>query len=86
MVLDFANDEVFLSAIEGLPKIAERITTVSEEKRSLVLKAAHQSYVRTAQTLGYEDVDAEEWASTVMSMLESASNAQAGGAEFTSES
>ena len=75
MALDFEKDEVLLAAIEGLPKVAELITTVPEKKRSLVLEAAHQSYVRTAQTLGYGEVDAQEWASTVMSMLESASKA-----------
>ena len=69
MALDFEKDEVLLAAIEGLPKVAELITTVPEKKRSLVLEAAQQSYVRTAQTLGYGEVDAQEWASTVMSMI-----------------
>jgi hypothetical protein len=70
MALDLENDEVLSAAIEGLPKVVELITTVPEEQRPLALAAAHQSYLHTAQTLGYLENDAEEWASTVMSMLE----------------
>jgi hypothetical protein len=73
MAVDLEKDEVLSSAIEGIPKIAELITTVPDEKRSLALQAAHQSYLQTAQALGYAPSDAEEWASTVMSMLEIAS-------------
>ncbi|MGB3746231.1 MAG: hypothetical protein WBD11_17155 [Xanthobacteraceae bacterium] len=73
MAVDLEKDEVLSSAIEGIPKIAELITTVPDEKRSLALQAAHQSYLQTARALGYAPPDAEEWASTVMSMLEIAS-------------
>jgi len=75
MAVDLEKDEVLSSAIEGIPKIAELITTVPDEKRSLALQAAHQSYLQTAQALGYTPTDAQEWASTVMSMLEIASPA-----------
>jgi hypothetical protein len=70
MAPDLENDEVLSAAIEGLPKVVELITTVPEERRPRALAAAHQSYLQTAQTLGYLENDAEEWASTVMSMLE----------------
>ena len=73
MAVDLEKDEVLSSAIEGIPKIAELITTVPDGKRSLALQAAHQSYLQTAQALGYAPTDAQEWASTVMSMLEIAS-------------
>jgi len=73
MAVDLEKDEVLSSAIEGIPKIAELITTVPDEKRPLALQAAHQSYLQTAQALGYAPTDAQEWASTVMSMLEIAS-------------
>jgi len=73
MAVDLEKDEVLSSAIEGIPKIVELITTVPDEKRSLALEAAHQSYLQTAQALGYAPTDAQEWASTVMSMLEIAS-------------
>jgi hypothetical protein len=73
MAVDLEKDEVLSSAIEGIPKVVELITTVPDEKRSLALEAAHQSYLQTAQALGYAPTDAQEWASTVMSMLEIAS-------------
>ncbi len=73
MALDLESDEVFSAAIEGLPKVVELINTVPEKQRPLALAAAHQSYLQTARTLGYVENDAEEWASTVMSMLEIAS-------------
>jgi hypothetical protein len=73
MAVDLEKDEVLSSAIEGIPKIVELITTVPDAKRSLALQAAHQSYLQTAQALGYAPTDAQEWASTVMSMLEIAS-------------
>ena len=68
MAPDLENDEVLFAAIEGLPRVVELITTVPEEQRPLALAAAHQNYLRTAQFLGYEQTDAQEWASTVMSL------------------
>ena len=73
MALNLENDEVFSAAIEGLPKVVELITTVPEEKRSLALAAAQQSYLQTAQSLGYDKTDAQLWASVVMSLFEIAS-------------
>ena len=73
MALDLENDAAFSVAVDGLPRVVELITTVPDEKRSLALEAAHQSYLQTAQALGYAQTDAQEWASTVMSMLEIAS-------------
>ena len=49
MAVDLENDEVLSSAIEGIPKIAGLVTAVPDEKRSLALQAAHQSYLQTAQ-------------------------------------
>ena len=69
MALDLENDEVFSAAIEGLPKVVELIATVPEDKRWLALTAAEQSYLQTAETLGYEGADAQQWASVVMSEL-----------------
>jgi hypothetical protein len=73
MAVDLEKDEVLSSAIEGIPKVVELITTVPDEKRSVALEAARQSYLQTAQALGYAPTDAQEWASTVTSMLEIAS-------------
>jgi len=70
MALDLENDTAFSVAIDGLPKVVELITTVPEEKRALAFAAAQQSYLQTALALGYEERDAQQWASMVMSMLE----------------
>lgn len=73
MGLDLENDEVLSAAIEGLPKVVQLITAVPEQKRSLALAAAQQSYLQTAQALGYKENDAQQWASTMMTLLEIAS-------------
>jgi hypothetical protein len=69
MAVDLEKDEVLSSAIEDIPKVVALITTVPDEKRSLALEAAHQSYLQTAQALGYAPTDAQEWASTVIGRL-----------------
>jgi hypothetical protein len=66
---DLEKDEAFSAAVNGLPKIVELITAAPEEKRSLALAAAHQTYLRTAQELGYDESDAQQWASAVMSLI-----------------
>jgi hypothetical protein len=66
MSVDLDNDEVFSAAVAGLPRVAELISTAPEQ---LALAAAQQSYVQTAQQLGYEKNDAQEWASAVMTLL-----------------
>jgi hypothetical protein len=66
---DLENDEVFSAAVNGLPKVVELITAAPEEKRSLAFVAAHQAYLRTAQELGYDESDAQQWASAVMSLI-----------------
>jgi hypothetical protein len=71
MALDLESDEVFSAAVKGLPRVAELIATVPEEKRFLAWSAARESYRQTAQTLGYEENDALEWALAVMTFVES---------------
>jgi hypothetical protein len=71
MALDLENDEVFSAAIKGLPRVVELIATVPEEKRFVAWCAARRSYLQTAQALGYEENDAREWASAVMTLVES---------------
>jgi hypothetical protein len=69
MALALEEDEVFSAAIAGIPRIVELIATVPEEDRSRVLEAAEKSYINTAHSLGYQDADARQWASAVMSRL-----------------
>jgi hypothetical protein len=63
------DDAVLSAAIDGIPKIAERIANVSPSVRSRALAAAEQSYLQTARALGYDELDAQLWASTVMAQL-----------------
>ena len=69
MAITLEEDEVFSAAIAGIPRVAELIATVPDEDRSRVLEAAEKSYINTAHSLGYEDADAQQWASAVMSRL-----------------
>jgi len=82
MALDLENDEVFFAAIGGISKVVDLIATVPEVKRPLVLAAAKQSYLQTAQALGYEGSDAQHWASAVMFQLEIASLARERGSKI----
>jgi hypothetical protein len=67
MALIREEDEVFSAAIGGIPRVAELIATVPDEDRYRVFEAAEK--INTAHSLGYEDVDAQQWASAVMSRL-----------------
>ncbi len=74
MALDFSafsteHREVFDAAIAGIPRVAEMIATVPLEQRTSALDAAQQSYQNTARDLGYDNADAQQWASEVMSQL-----------------
>ena len=64
------DDAVLSAALDGIPKIAERIANVSPNVRSRALEAAEQSYLQTARALGYDELDAQLWASTVMAQLQ----------------
>jgi hypothetical protein len=71
MTLILDDDDGMLSAaIAGVPRIAEFIATVPAEERIRALEAAEKSYLETAHTLGYQDADARQWVSTVMSRLQ----------------
>jgi len=69
MALDLETDPVFLQVVDGLPNIAEFITSLPEEKRMRALEAAEQSYVKTACERGYDEADARVWAAAVMFRL-----------------
>jgi hypothetical protein len=69
MALMLDEDESFSAAIAGVPKVAELIATVPAEERSRALEAAEKSYLETAHSLGYQDADAQQWVSAVMSRL-----------------
>ncbi|MGA8653492.1 MAG: hypothetical protein WB677_23265 [Xanthobacteraceae bacterium] len=70
MTLTLEEDEVLSAAIAGVPRVAERIATLPAEDRSRAIEAAERSYLKTAYTLGYQDAEAQQWASAVMSRLQ----------------
>ena len=70
MTLTLEEDEVLSEAIAGVPRVAERIATLPAEDRSRAIEAAERSYLKTAYTLGYQDAEAQQWASAVMSRLQ----------------
>jgi hypothetical protein len=69
MVTKFQDDGVLSNVLAGLPRVAELIATVPEQKRERALEAAEQSYRKTARELGYGEADAQQWAATVMLRL-----------------
>jgi hypothetical protein len=69
MTLIMAEDEVLSVAIAGVPKVAEFIAKVPIEDRSRALDAAEKSYLETAHILGYQETEAHQWVSAVMSRL-----------------
>jgi hypothetical protein len=69
MTLTLDEDKVLSAAIAGVPRVAEIIATVAAEERTRALEAAENSYLETARALGYQDADAQQWVSAVMSRL-----------------
>ena len=72
MTLILDEDEVFSVAIAGVSRVAELIASVPAEERTRALEAAEKSYLETAHALGYQDADAQQWASSVMHTRRSA--------------
>jgi hypothetical protein len=69
---DQKNAGIFSAAVEGIPRVVELITTSPPEKRRAALLAAQQSYLQTARMLGYQEAQAQQWASIIISMVENA--------------
>jgi hypothetical protein len=59
------EDEFF-----GAARVPELIATVPEPKRALAWSATKQSYLQTARTLGYDEHDAQQWASEIIFRLQ----------------
>ena len=73
MALDYQkNSEVFSAVVEGIPRVAELITTLPLGKHPAALLAAQQSYQQMAKELGYQQTEALQWASVITEMLENA--------------
>jgi hypothetical protein len=73
MVLNYQeNAEAFSAAVEGIPRVVELITNLPGEKHPTALLVAQESYLQMARTLGYQETEAQQWASMIISMLENA--------------
>jgi hypothetical protein len=64
-----SNTETLQKAILGIPRVAERVGDLPEEKREKALKAVELSYLRTVLESDYTESDAQGWVSTVMDTL-----------------
>ena len=64
------NAEVFAAVVDGIPRLVELIATLPPEKYRVALLAAQQSYLQTARTLGYQESQAQQWATIIISMVE----------------
>jgi hypothetical protein len=62
-------DAILSKIIAGLPRVAELVASVAEERRPDALAAAEESYLRTARGLGMNESEARQWVSVVMSRL-----------------
>jgi len=69
---DQKNADAFVAALEGIPRVVELITAFPLEKRPAAVAAAQQIYVQTARKIGYEETEAHQWASKIISILENA--------------
>ena len=63
------DDGLLSNVLAGLPRVAELIATIPDEKRARALDAAEQSYLETARERGYADADAQQWVAAVMLRL-----------------
>jgi hypothetical protein len=74
MSVESSEDEVFSSAVAGIPKVVELIAASPLGDRRRAFEAAQQSYLETARCLGYEEADALQWAEAVMHKLRRQAN------------
>jgi hypothetical protein len=74
MSVELAKDEMFSSAVAGLPKVVDLIAACPFSDRRRAFEAAQQSYLETARGLGYEEADALQWAEAVMHQLRRQAN------------
>lgn len=66
MVGEIEADGVLSNVFAGLPRVAELIATVPEEKRERALEAAKESYLNSARELGYAEAEVQQWVAAVM--------------------
>jgi hypothetical protein len=63
------KEQVLEAAISGVSRVAEAILATPTEKRTKALDAAANSYCQTAQDLGYDEAETQEWLHGIMFRL-----------------
>jgi hypothetical protein len=63
------KEQVLEAAINGLSRVAEASCATPTEKRTQALDAAANRYRQTAQDLGYDEAEIQEWLHGIMSHL-----------------
>ncbi len=64
-----SKQDVLEAAINGISRVADVILTTPTEKRTKALDAAANSYRQTAQDLGYNEAESQEWLYGIMFRL-----------------
>ena len=64
-----SNGEALQKAIIGIPRVAERIVKLPDEKREQAFKAVELSYLQTVSDTEAADRDARHWVGDVMDTL-----------------
>ena len=70
------EEQVLEAAITGVCRVAEAIVATPTEKRTKALDAAANSYRQTAQDLGCDEADIQEWLQGIMFRLRTEASAQ----------
>jgi len=61
--------DILKLAVAGIPKVAQKIASVSAERLASAFDAAERSYLQTARDLGFAEADARTLVSEVMLQL-----------------
>ena len=63
------KEQVLEAAINGVSRVANAILATPTEKRTKALDAAANGYRQTAQDLGYDEAEIQEWLHGIMFSL-----------------
>jgi hypothetical protein len=70
------KEQVLEAAITGVCRVAGAIVATPAERRTKALDAAANSYRQTAQDLGYDEAEIQEWLHGIMFRLRTEVSAQ----------
>jgi len=61
--------DILKLAVAGIPKVAQKIASVSAERRAIAFDAVERSYLQTARDLGGAEAASRMWVSAMMFQL-----------------